>query len=686
MNEKINNFVSSKHFPPIVLFVVAFIVRVVMLGYAELWCDEINFAVRSSPPLTPWGMFVDRVAHFSSMAYMPLPGMIHNAFLWLFYFFEKDIQHAVFLQRLPSAIFGALSVPLLYTLARMLVRKRVAFVAALMLCFFFFPFFYSRDARFYSTLLFFTLSSGVVYFRILESRKMGWGRGVLLYSLLLCAALSMLNGVIYVGAVCAVSSVCFVLSRLTQSKWMREHGRVFFVTAWIAFLTLLTISPLMVLYVIGLTQKTIGQVGGGTGADLPACVRDCVGKMLMGTRPWSQVLSYLLLVVALFASPWVRKEKRPLVLILLGITVSSFAVLWLGVAHNQYYFSRIFYMLVAFLYLLVAVGIDSIFSVLARCLGVRHRVATVLGPSVIVLLILIHIFLYVLPAYGLQSKHKMTYGKVADWINLSLPHGTPVLMDEFHEQRYIPTFFPVPTHPVLSAPKVKYPPEGKALHGTPLERVLTQFPELCWVETWGSLKEMDPRVDRIYQQFQHRHDITSENLRRMVASGIFPQGREDLSNLGDYGIRIWYNTKPDVVKKLKKEGHPLYFSYPGWSIMPVSRTQTGELMYARIADGGSASIQLENIAGDTVRGTLQVRGGVIAPPGKIRVFFGVSGQRTRSVEVKSGELWSIVVPEVVVPLTGGEFKIGVMSSFEKQTQGLLIQDIRLMDHEMTSDP
>ncbi len=678
MNEKINNFVSSKHFPPVVLFVVAFVVRVVMLGHAELWCDEINFAVRSSPPLTPWGMFVDRVANFSSMAYMPLPGMIHNAFLWLFYFFEKDIQQAVFLQRLPAAIFGALSVPLLYTLARMLVRKRVAFIAALMLCFFFFPFFYSRDARFYSTLLFFTLSSGVVYFRILESREVGWGKGVLLYGLLLCTALSMLNGVIYVGAVCSASSVCFVWSKFTSVKWMREHRRVFFMTALIAFLALLTISPLMVLYVIGLTQKTIGQVGGGTGADLPACVQDCVGKMLMGTRPWSLILSYLLLGFALFASPWVAKEKRPLVLILLGITVSSFAILWLGVAHNQYYFSRIFYMLAAFLYLLVAIGIDSVFSVLARCLGVRHRVATVLGPVVIVLLILTHIFLYVLPAYGLQSKHKMTYGKVANWINTSLPDGTPIFMDEFHEQRYIPTFFPIPNHPVLSAPKVKYPPEGKALHGAPLERVLTQFPELCWVETWGSLKEMDSRVDRIYQHFQHRHDITSERLRRMVASGIFPQGREDLSNLGDYGIRIWYNTKSDVVENLKKEGRSLYFSYPGWSIMPVSRMKTGEIMYARVADGGGASIQLENISGDRVLGTLQVRGGVIAPPGKTRLFFGLTGQKIRSVEVESGSLWSIAVPDIVVPPGGGEFRIHVSPSLEKKTKGILVQSIQFI--------
>ncbi len=626
------------------LFVLAFFVRVIFLGKAELWCDEIIYINRSSPPFTPWSLFADRLENFSKLSYMPLPGMIHNACIWVFSPLFEDIKHAAFFHRMPAVVFGALSVSMVYKLGSLLSSRRVALASALMLCFFFFPFFYSRDARFYSSLLFFTTWSGYLYLKTISSNRIGKGSIVLLYIVLVCTALSMLNGIIFVGSIFGTTSILLVLGKLSGNRYLSDRQKVLTATAIVSFLALLTISPFLYKYISGLSDGTVGQVGSAQVMNLLPHLRDWVGKSMMGANPAMFALSVVLLGIGIIGC-FRKTDDRPLVCSSLFIITLTVTVLWIGVFRNKYYFARIFYLVTAIMYFHVAHGLEFIAELLAQRFGGGKKWMGAVFPTAIVALIGIHFLGYVVPSYGLDTKHKMAYGKIANWVNSSLPSGTPCLIDEFHEQRFLPNFFSVSGHPVLSAPKVTYPGGGRLLHGPPLARLVEQFPELCWIESWGSHRPADPRAEQVYGLFQQKHVIPNSDLQEITTRGIMPQNNERAGNIGYYGIRVWYNSPADIEAKFRNDGKAMLPSYPGWSVAPVFRQPNGEVVYARVANGHTGRIELRNIGDRSIVGDVIIRGAISTPENKVNMILSIYGEKSQSTSVKPGTFWTVAVSE-----------------------------------------
>lgn len=91
-------------------------------------------------------------------------------YLFLNYWIEL-FGNSEFVIRLPSVIFGALSILLLYYLANLLFNKRIALLSALILAINPFHIFYSQEARMYSLFALFSLLSLFYFFKVLKEKK-----------------------------------------------------------------------------------------------------------------------------------------------------------------------------------------------------------------------------------------------------------------------------------------------------------------------------------------------------------------------------------------------------------------------------------------------------------------------------------------------------------------------------------
>jgi len=182
-----------------VLVIGAFL-RLLFLGHQSLWLDEAFSVIIAR---RDWGQIVASTAQDTMP---PLYYFVLRAFLAL-----GDSEFAV---RLPSALWGVVTIPLLYALGRRLFGEKVGLVSALLLATNPFHIFYSQEARMYSQLGFFTLLSAFFFLRAWqEGRKRDW----LGFVLSTVAALYTQN----TAVLCLAALGIFVLLhwRKTREKW-----------------------------------------------------------------------------------------------------------------------------------------------------------------------------------------------------------------------------------------------------------------------------------------------------------------------------------------------------------------------------------------------------------------------------------------------------------------------------------
>jgi mannosyltransferase len=142
------------------LTVTALAIRLVRLGEQSLWLDEAFSWLVASRPLAE-GLEIARVNFVNPPLYYLL---LHPV---------AQIGHSEALLRLPSALFGAATVPLLYALGRRLHRPRAGIAAAALLAFNPFHMWVSREARSYALLCLLAALVLASFLQRLSGRR-GW--------------------------------------------------------------------------------------------------------------------------------------------------------------------------------------------------------------------------------------------------------------------------------------------------------------------------------------------------------------------------------------------------------------------------------------------------------------------------------------------------------------------------------
>jgi uncharacterized membrane protein len=134
----------------------AAIPRVYSLGHASLWFDEI------------WSWRVSNQSNLGGVFQMLKEDIHLPSYFVVTFFFLKLFGDGEFAMRLPAAIFGILSVPALYILGRRIFGRLVGLMAALMLIFSEFGFYYSQEARPYTMMLFLGIVTSYLWFQLYD--------------------------------------------------------------------------------------------------------------------------------------------------------------------------------------------------------------------------------------------------------------------------------------------------------------------------------------------------------------------------------------------------------------------------------------------------------------------------------------------------------------------------------------
>jgi len=142
---------------------VAFLIRTINLTTQSLWRDEVDAIILSgwTPQELITGLF--RVGHNGPL------------FFVLLRFWRNLTGNSEFALRYPSALLGALAVPLGYVLARQLgFRRRAGLLLGLLLATSPYLVWYGQEAKMYALLLVLVMLAFIAYLKALTGSRIKW--------------------------------------------------------------------------------------------------------------------------------------------------------------------------------------------------------------------------------------------------------------------------------------------------------------------------------------------------------------------------------------------------------------------------------------------------------------------------------------------------------------------------------
>lgn len=182
---------------------LALLLRLFHLGFQSLWVDELLTLDQGRVVGAGlWEQFLDDHQN-------PLPMVLVT---W-----ASGLSTSEAMLRLPSVVFGAFSIPLLYSVARHVSSRRAAVLAGFLLAVHPFHIAHSQEVRGYAAMLFFGLAATVVALN--AGGRLGWRRGLALALLGSAAALSNLQGLFWMGGLALGLLVAGRLPRRELLGW-----------------------------------------------------------------------------------------------------------------------------------------------------------------------------------------------------------------------------------------------------------------------------------------------------------------------------------------------------------------------------------------------------------------------------------------------------------------------------------
>jgi len=162
---------------------LALLLRLFDLGGQSLWVDEL-LTIRQGimPGTTLWEQFLDDIQSPLPMVITTLLGAVSSHEAWL---------------RLPSALLGALSVPLFFEVARRMTNARTALLAAVLLAVNPMHVAHSQEVRGYAYLVFFGLAA--TYLMLDAGPRLAWRRMPWFVLAGVAAGLSNLQGLFWMA-------------------------------------------------------------------------------------------------------------------------------------------------------------------------------------------------------------------------------------------------------------------------------------------------------------------------------------------------------------------------------------------------------------------------------------------------------------------------------------------------------
>lgn len=152
---------SRSVFYVLAIVLTAFLLRVFMLGSQSLWLDEaiIYSQTKAASVAEVYSNVMHQEGHIGPLYHI------------LNYLSCRAFGYSEWAMRLPSAIYGTLSVLLIYLIARSLWNDKVALLSCLFLAISPLHVWYSQEARMYSLWVMLTLATILVFIKMLDKKS-----------------------------------------------------------------------------------------------------------------------------------------------------------------------------------------------------------------------------------------------------------------------------------------------------------------------------------------------------------------------------------------------------------------------------------------------------------------------------------------------------------------------------------
>lgn len=651
---------ENRFLTPLLLFALALIVRLLFLGRADLWCDEILFVGLSTPPMSPLDVIAGQWDKLLFITHLPFPEVVQNVFLWLCHPIVFGGGHHPFLQRLPAVLWGAFTVSVFYRLSRRLFSSGIGLGATLMVCLFVFPVYYAREAYFYSPLIFCSTAALAILLETTDGEPLTRRRGFFFVLAATGMACSHLTGVIFAALILLSCPAQMLALKLTRRPVPRDLK----IMTGLCLLPLLAVSP----FILRLALNPVVS-NPPPGISVASILYDAAGKLFMGSLPAPNIAACLLFAAGFIALAWPGEHASGRRM-LLGLGLAGALVIAISASKSQYHV-RYFSVLLPAVYMSLAAGLHGLAQTIFR----RHGPAVFSGA--LALLLLVQAGFYLPLFYRLPAK-SVDYGHMALWINENLEAGVPYLMESGYELRFLSGYFPTPKN-TGAAPYIHG--DIDILHQKQKEFLL-RFPESPWIESARHGMSEDTELGAWtwpHLYFHRRVDLHNEQMERISALGLgLGYGRKALAT--ERWTPIWYNTPDDIAQKARERGEAAIFRWTGWSCTPFAQDpQTRVVEYCWAAPGASGKLAIQNLGDQPVKGRVKLVLAIAAPAGTVGVS--IRYQRTIPVNfsIPAGQLQALETGELEIPIGGSTLEIGVLPGARSAAvQGILIREARFI--------
>lgn len=635
------------------LFILALVVRLIRLGHADLWCDEILFVWLSSPPMSAWDVVVNQWRQLLVVTHLPFPEVIQNLWLLLMGPLADDINHDAFLQRLPAAIWGALTVPVIYRLGRLLLSCEEAMAASLMVCFFVFPVYYSREAYYYAPVIF--CSSSILLLVIPALEGVVLSRRRLLWLLLASIGLvySHITGIIFVGLLFVGVTFLLVKNRVCSTNSI-GLGRVL----GVLLMAMLTVSP----WLVRLATNSIQAGMSPHRFPVAMILYDAVGKFFLGSMFAFNVAAVVLLGAALVTLS-MRGPNAASRRFMLWLLISCGLIISVSVYKTSYHV-RYFSVLTPVIYLAFASALHGLALLLFQ------RYGSPVFRAVMFLLLAFQITIC-LPLYYRLEARSVDYGRIAKWIIAHVPPGGAFLMESGYDLRFVSGYFSTPDR--IGA--IPYVHGDLGILQERQKAFVESFPDAPWIESgrhgWKEGMEFGA-WEWPHQYFRNRIDLRNEALAQISRWGIgLAPGRH--VHINELWTPIWFNLPQDIVDIARNKGQSVVFEWPDWrcvSYRQDARSQVQE--YARAVSKVSSKLAVRNIHDEAISGKLRFVCGVTGTEAIKDLIIRLNREIVGSFKVTVGQIHSVETEPLLLPKGQQEVEIMVVDKQDGDERGMVV--------------
>ena len=577
-----------------VLTVAALAVRLVFLGRAALWGDEILFTFRdASLSRSPLSIYWTMLNGFSQVTHLPFPLIVQNLLMRGLEGLSIAVDGNPFWQRLPAVLWGTASVPAFFWLVRRRLPCRVAWLATAWMAFGFFPVYYSREAYFYAPLIALSTLTLHAWLRGIESlaaHKRLPKRAMAGFVLTATAMVhSHLTGLLFQSILCLASIVASFLPK--RSGWKLPGTKTL---AAISAIPLLLAAPFLYVW-IDMGVKS----GMEPGTPLSLIAWDMTGKFFLGHVAPLNAAGLLTMGVGFVALARAGTPAHPAPRWMAGLGMAMILLLAV-LARQSSYHVRYFCVLAPVLLVANSCGIARLAQFASTVPPFLRMGEPVLFRAFAIGIIALN--LLILPLFWLPTVKSRDYQAVADWILRQVPPGGAYLWESAHELKFVShnsqhSFFPTPDRlamwPLIHQGSQDLP-ELRRRQRALLER----YPDIPWIDCrHGHCAGME-FGDWEWPRNAFGHLAMLENgsfrLQESCRVAMHPLGRVPPN---EKSIPIRFNTPADILAMDRKAESPASLFYPGWFFASLQHDELSE-EYGRVHAGTNAVLKivsLENV-------------------------------------------------------------------------------------------